>query len=148
MTYTSGEAAILTVLRADSNFDTTNTSRANWKLLNTGGSSGGEYVILRPDESAIQWITPTTYIARYVTVAEVWQRYTTETDSFTNLYTAVANVMTALMPERKLNTTVTDATVRRIPAPEYRWIEEGGPMWLVQEVAIEWTEETTVTFTD
>ena len=150
MSYSTGEAAILTVLRADDSFAANNTARANWKVLNSGKGTKGTYVILRPGESSVLWISPIIYMATYITVAEVWQRYTDDATTQANLYAAVANVMNALMPERRLNSSaITDATVRAIPVITEMWKDGAdGPSWLKQEVAVEWKEETEITFTD
>ena len=43
--YSAGEALILKTIQATTSFSANNTSRANWKILNSGKSR--QYVVLR-----------------------------------------------------------------------------------------------------
>ena len=100
MTYTAGEALLLTVVQGCTGFGSTNASRANWLVLNSGKSD--HYVILRPGPFGIEWISPTNYVANYTTVVELWQRYKDDGSSQTSLYGHIANLMAGIMPKKKL----------------------------------------------
>lgn len=150
MSYTNGEANILTRLQAISGFTSSNTSRANWGILNNGKAA--YYAILRPGEFSIEWITVTHYLARYRTVCEVWQKYTTDTDSKTNLYSRVAALLTALQAYPHLgggqSSTYIDATISGGPEPTENWTSSGGPLWLRWNLNFDWQEEIEVTFAE
>lgn len=147
MTYSSGEALILTRVRACTGFGATNTDRSDWKLLNSGISD--HYAILRPMAGAIDWRTLGQYTVTWGTIIEVWQRYTDETTTQSNLFAYVANLFTGLMSYPHMGGAITDSTIRTVGEPQEMWRErEGGPFWLRQEVLIEWYEEVTVTFAE
>lgn len=148
MSYTAGESLLLTAVQACTGFAATNTSRANWLVLNSGKSD--HYAILRPGEFAIEWISPTVYVANYTTVIELWQRYKDDGTSQTSLYGHMASLMTGLMPENTLDDTsglLQDATIRGGGEPqEMVRGRDTGPSWLKWELTVEWKDEIEVTF--
>jgi hypothetical protein len=77
MTYAVGEAAILTIIRAHADYNANNSSRQDWKLLDSGKAS--HYAILRPGPWLNERFTLANYRRQWTTVVEVWQRYIDDT---------------------------------------------------------------------
>lgn len=150
MSYASGEALILTRLQTLSNFNDNNTSRGNWRILNTGRSS--VYGILREGASEHPQGTGKLFFEKHLTVIEVWQRYTDDGDTRTNLQARAEEVKAEFYARRLLgsaNSTIQDSKPVRTSEPAEMWKEGGnGPAWMMQEVTIEWTEEVSVTFAE
>lgn len=148
--YSTGEGYVLNVLRTCSGFTSANTSQGNWKLLNDGKAA--VYGILRPGPFSIEWITMRKYIARWTTVIEVWQKYTVDGTTQTNLYANVANVITGFLPERLINDStgvISDSSISGGEVPQEMWRSDGGgPAWLRWSLNFVWTEEVQITFTD
>jgi hypothetical protein len=147
MTYSTGEALILTRVRACTGFTSTNTSRSDWKILNGGKSD--HYAILRPGGFTIVWQTLGMSVARYTTVIEVWQQYVDDVTSYSNLYTRVAALYSLLdYPHLGDAASIQDSTITTADEPEQMWRTEGGPAWLRWQMRVEWTEERTATFAE
>ena|SRR3990167_2344578 len=150
MSYTIGEALILTRVQAVSGYDSNNTSRANWLILNSGKSD--HYAILRPGEFSLPWLTITRYLANWTTVIEVWQQYTTDVASRTNLYAQVATLLASLQTYPHLgdgaNSSILDAAITGGPEPTENWTAGGGPIWLRWNLNVLWKEEIEVTFAE
>lgn len=147
MSYSSGEALILTRVQACTGFSTTNAVRANWKLLNQGKSD--HYAIVRPGPFRGEMISPTVIMWRYTTVVELWQRYKDDATTQTSLYGYMAYLTTGLMPYRKLGdtgNTISDSIPRSTGQVQEMWTKRGGPSWLKWELTIEWQEEEQVTY--
>jgi len=146
MSYTACEALLLVVVQNCTEFASTNTARANWKVLNSGASN--HYAILRLDDSEIDWLSPNMYRVRWRTVIELWQRYTNDVDTKTNLYARLNNLIDGIQPFARLGDTenfVQDASVRGIGNPQEMWGQgKKGPAWLMIELRVEWHEEATV----
>lgn len=144
MSYTAGEALILTALRTVTGFTSTNTSRGNWQLLSKGTSD--HYGIIRLGTASVTFVTVDRFHATYNTVIELWQRYTDDGTSLTNLYEDLGNVLTTLQPvHRILDITggVIDAMIVAISEPEEMWQSGGGPAWLRLMITYQWIEEGT-----
>ena len=147
MSYSTGEALILTRVRACTGFTSANTARANWKLLNSGKSD--HYAIIRPGGFAVEWQTLGMAVFRYTTVIELWQRYTDDTTTQTNLYGYIANLYGLLdYPHLGSSASIQDSTIMGADAPEEMWRNEGGPAWLRWSMRVEWTEERSATFAE
>jgi hypothetical protein len=147
MSYSTGEALLLTRVQACTGFLSSNTSRGNWRILNEGKAA--VYAILRPgpDQSDLEWISPNVYRLRWRCVIEVWQRYTVDGTTATDLYANVA-AMIAILNYPRLGGALVDSTIVSIGALERRWMVEGGPQFLSQDIAVSWDEETKVTFSE
>lgn len=143
MSYTAGEAAILAQVQTCTGFSSTNTSRSNWGVLNSGKDD--HYAILRPGAFATAWISPTVYEARYNTVVEVWQRWKDDTSTHTSLYAHIANLM-ALMTNPDMDAGLLDSSITGAEAPEEMWRKSGGPSWLRWRINIAWSDQVQVTF--
>jgi len=149
MGYSTGEALILTRVIACDNFDANNTSQANWKILNSGASD--HYAILRPGTFDVEFDTICTYHINWNTVIEVWQRYTDETTSQTNLYARVADLF-PIMAYPKLGdsggTILEWSTILGGEEPEEMWIKDGGPAWLRWKLTLAWKEQGEITYAE
>ena len=149
--YSAGEALILTAIQATTSFSTTNTSRANWKILNSGKSR--QYVILRagPFERS-QLGLGAKYQTKWITYAEVWIRYIDDSTTQIALYEKRQEVIDKFDAERKAGDAtgkIRDVFVRSSGEPEEMWNKGGnGPAFLRQELTIEWEEESETTLTD
>lgn len=140
MSYGQGEAALLALLQAMPQFNRTNTSRADWKPLNSGASD--HYVVLKPgeftngaDSLAGEALT------NWRTVIEVWQRWKDDTPTALALQELVAAVIGHLERYPSLNGVALMAGIAGGSDLQRRWIERGGPVWAVQEVYFDWQEE-------
>lgn len=141
MAYSDGEALILTLLRTMSNFDSTNTARANWQILNKGRAN--HYGIVRPGAFSIEYLSLGQYQANWTTVIEVWQRYKDDGTTQTDLYARVADLLPMLNTPRLGDTTNTilDSRITGGDEPQEMWLTDGGgPAWLRWSVNIEWQE--------
>ena len=146
MSYETGEALILTRVQACTGFTSTNTSRADWKLLNSGKSD--HYAILKcGGVAAIEWQTLKSYIVRWKTSIEVWQRYKDDSSTATSLYGYVAAIL-AIMAYPHLGSTIQDSDITEIGQTEEMWAESGGVSWLRQTLTLEWQESIMVSFTE
>ena len=148
MSYSTGEANILTIIQAMSGYDSNNTSRADWKILDTGRAA--YYVVIKPgDEPApFAFVTFNAYQVDWTTVLQVWYRYQDEKTTSTNLFTQVQAVITALQVNNKLDdtgNTIVNAEIISITPPLERWTRDGGPIWLAQDITVRWTEITNIT---
>lgn len=151
MSYSTGEALILAKVQAVTGFDTTNAVRSNWKLLNKGKAS--HYAIVRPADEAspITWLSWGVYQVEWLTTIEVWQRYTDEGTTQTNLYGYVNAIIAALQLSRRYGDTtgnVLNASIHSIGQPREMWTKGGGPAWLRQDITVSIKELTEVTFTN
>jgi hypothetical protein len=145
MSYSTGEALILTRVQACTGFTSSNTSRADWKVLNSGRSD--HYAILRPGSFSLEWQTLSMAVISYTTVIEVWQQYVDDATSYTNLYGYVNNLYNILQYPH-LGGLIQDSTITGAPEVEQMWRQEGGPAWLRWSVSISWQEEQAVTFAE
>ena len=146
MGYSDGEALILTAIRAHANFDSNNTRRANWKILDSGNKA--YYAIIKPSEdpAAVEFITPTVYVTAWHTVVEVWYRYEDDATTQTNLYSKVNDIIGQMQTYKDLNTSSDDiqnAEVVGITPPMEQYGKKRNSLdWLKQEVIIEWLEQS------
>ena len=148
MSYKDGEDLVIARVRACTGFGRHNVSQADWKVLNSGKSD--HYAIVRPGGFEIEWSTLRQYTAHYNTVIEVWQRYIDDTQTATNLYALVNNIL-ALLSYWKLGdtgTSIQDSTITGAETVEEMWNESGGPSWLRWSINVQWDELTTVTFAE
>ena len=118
--YSAGEALILTAIQATTSFSSTNTSRANWKILNKGTSR--QYVILRAGGfERSQLGLGAKYETKWITIAEVWVRYIDDSTTQTALYSKRQEIINKFDAERKAGDTtgrIRDVFVRSGGEPE------------------------------
>lgn len=145
--YESGEAFLLTKCAAASGFSSTNTARSDWKLMDKGASD--HYAILRPGvfEMAANSMGGGA-VLRYTTMVEVWQQYTDETTTQSNLYGHVYNLLLELVKWPRLGGIAEDVNITSGGEIQQMWREGGGPAWLMQELTVSWAELLDVTFSE
>lgn len=148
MSYSTGEALILVQVQACTSYNTKNTSRANWKLLNQGRSR--QYAILSMGAFEREHHgMGGTYRTQWSTLCEVWVRYIDDSTSLTTLEARAAEIVERFDAYRLAGDTtgtIQDVFVRRASRPQEMWRKGGkGPGWLMQELEIVWLEQRTVT---
>lgn len=148
--YAAGEALALTQVQAVSGFGASNTSRANWRILN--GGKANVYAILHYGGFSMEFLSSSMVQYTWITVIEVWQRYTTEEATVPALTANLALIIQRLLAYRKLGDSrdvINDSNPRRGGAPAEMWTRNGnGPAWLRAEIELEWREQTIVTFAE
>jgi len=128
-------------------------SRSNWGILDSGVSD--HYAILKPGAFRRARISLAGGAGANMTVEEiftgiieVWQLYTDETTTQANLESAMNNMMNRLDAYRKLADTtgaVRDAFSESGGEQREGWVKGGdGPVWIIQDITVSWTEEKTV----
>lgn len=149
MGYATGEAAVLAVVRLLSGWDTTNTSRNNWLILNTGAADA--YVVLRPgpasfaDESiggmgSIQRTRSRTWRTQVL----VYRRYLNDTASPAAIQADVDTLILHLEGYPTMNSSaIQDAQVVGVDALQQINQGDGAPVWLLWPINIDWTETST-----
>jgi len=148
MSYSTGEALIVTKTATATGFTSSNVTRGKWGILNGGASD--HYAIVKPGAFAINQESITNLARMYRTVVQVWQRYKDDGTSLTTLEGHVENVIAALQPWRKLGDTggtIRDAYVSGGGEVTEEWrTNADGPSWLKQELFVDWIEENYVTY--
>lgn len=146
MGYATGSSAILTLLRAMSDWDSKNSSREDWGILNTGKSN--KYAILKPGEeyqNEVISLGHKTQIRTYTTVIEVWVLAKTPGKSLTTLQTLTDSIVSTLdrYPNLGLGTSnaIRGASVLGGGEMQDRWVNTRGFTWVTWDVTIEWKEE-------
>lgn len=141
------EALWLARIRAMSGYDTSNTSRGNWGVLNAGKAP--RYVILKPGEHQREMIAFNTRQETWQTVIEVWQRYKDDGDSLTDLETAVNAIVDAIDQYPRLGDT--GGTVRLGEITAVREVIQSpadGPAWLMAALVGVTHEEKTISYAE
>lgn len=148
MSYSDGEALVLTQLQNVSVFSSVNTFRGKFGKLNTGNSD--HYAIIKPgkfrvsDRSQIGTIWQTKIM--------IYQRYKDDGVSLLSLESIVDAVLLRFKQYRKLaDTTGTISDSAPIEGSEVveMWNKGGnGPAWLRQDITIEWSEQNNVTYAE
>ena len=149
MSYSAGEALVLTRLRGMSQFDTDNSSRGKFGQKNSG--SAAQYAILFPGtRTRNKHGMAGKKRVVHQTIIKVYQRYKDDGTSLTDLETLVEAIENELDKYPQMG----DATGTIIQA----WLVEArdvmeemdagtaGPAWLYQELVCEWHEEKSITF--
>ena len=146
MAYIDGENLIATVIKAHANFNADNVAQAEWTQLDLGNSD--HYAILKHGGMTPEFISANVYVARHITVIEVWQNYEDDGTTATNLYGYVGNVIAQIQNVEKLGDTggiIQNSSVAEVGTVEEMWLSGGGPSWLRQMVSVLWHEQVTAT---
>lgn len=144
MAYSTGEAAILTLIRTLADYDADNTSRADWRILGQGASN--KYIVLRPGAWEGSQLAITTRARTWSTVVECWLRYVDNTKPL-SLQTEVETVMALLERYPTLNgaSGVVRATVTG--GDDMQEVKrEDGSLWAKWSFTVQWIEEKAVTY--
>lgn len=154
MSYSAGEALLLTQIRAVSGLSSDNAYQATavgWKPLNRGKARN--YVFLAPGSFERARVSvgglggsQGTHETRYITYCEVWARSGTDyPGAIAQVLSDVDAIITRLDQYRKAGDTggtIHDVFVRSAGEPED--INDG--KWVRQILQIEWIEHETVTY--
>lgn len=143
MSYSTGEAAILTLIQALDGYDSNNSSRADWRPLNSGKSAN--YVVLRPGDYRLTAEGFSTNVRNWTTVIEVWRRYGS-IGSPLLLQDDVVTLIEHLEKYPYLNGTagVAQAVVAGGEGMQERLLAND-VLWAVWEIELVWKEEKSVT---
>ena len=141
MSYSDGEARILALIQGMAEFDRRNTARGDWKPLNSGASN--RYAIVKPGmfSNASETLAAGSAVTTWRTIVEVWQRWVDDGPTVTALEGLVGRVVEHLERYPSLDGAALMAWVAGGGEMQQRWLKEGGPMWAVQEVYLDWQEE-------
>lgn len=147
--YPDIEALWLERMRAISGYDTNNTSRGNWGIVNNGKSD--RYVVLKPGtHSRTMNSIGGGRLETYRTILEVHQKYRDDGTTLTTLETAVNTLIDSLDTYPRLGET--GNSVQKGEIVEVREVlgypDPQAPSWLVCELVGETSEEKTITFQD
>jgi|SRR3990167_4452347 len=143
--YDAGEALILTQIQAVDGFNSKNTARGKWQILNHGESR--QYCILRRGGfERKQLAFGGTYETNWMTIAEIWVLWKDYGETLEKIEEVVDNVTVRFDQYRKAADTtgkIRDVFVRGANDPQD--VVVGKRRFYKQELRIEWAEETTVT---
>lgn len=149
--YEDGEEQILKTLRLLSQYNTNNSDRVNWLLLNSGNSA--LYAIVKPGESTEEMMGLShgvTHIT-YQTIIELWRLYQVAADALTleaDMETVKAHFRKYRFLGGGASSNTIDAQVKGNSAMMQKWLSEGGPRWAVIEIRLEWMEQQTITLAE
>ena len=161
MSYSDGEALILTQIQATSAYSTTNTARSDWKMLKKGTSQ--TYAILRyggfpkHTQASLGGLGASVkYDTLWNTICEIWVRVKTNESAALKLLETNMQLIVARFDAYRLAgdsaNVIRDVRVISGGEPQGQWetskrgnVIGTGPKWLKQDLKIEWTEENTVT---
>jgi hypothetical protein len=92
------------------------------------------------------------YLANYTTVLELWQRFTTDSATPTNLYARATELITELQKYPYLGggaaSTYRDSSIEGAEDPIEMLGKDGSPAYLKWELRLRWQEEIEVTFSE
>ena len=145
MSYATGEAAILTLIRALSGYDTNNTDRQDWSLLGKGKAA--VYAILRPGPWTNQRATITSSVRQWRTVIEVWRRYIDDSKPVA-LQSDVVTIVEQLEKYPTLNgaSGVLRAEIVGGGNMEEIEIRTSKVLWAKWDIYCDWSEEKVITY--
>ena len=154
--YADGETLLLAVVRLHANYNSENTSRGNWRILNSGKSP--YYVVLRPGpfEVELQSIggisgSVATEVTHWQTQLMVYQRYVDDGTTATNIQARVAEIIAQVQKWRRLADTADIIQKARVVGGS-ELVELGPegqvPIWLRWIINVNWDEERQITFSE
>jgi hypothetical protein len=150
--YDDGEALILGLVQGLTNYNTTNTTQGDWRVLDQGQDV--RFAILKPGPHSSLDHTMDRVLDIYRTTIEVWAVFKVEESDAQNLINLegyVNEIVDGLRPYNRLGDsgqTILKAMVAEVDEVEEHFNDQGGLEWLKQEVHVEWQEERTYTFQD
>lgn len=147
MSYSSGEALILTALRAHANYDSDNTSRGNWRVLNSGKAE--YYAVLRMGPTTNAPNSMASALTTWTTQIMLYRRYLDDGTTATNLQADVQTVIEHLEQYATLsdtNNTVVDAQITAVSEMQEISMFENGPVYLLSIIDMIWQEERQITY--
>ena len=148
MTYAAGEALILTQIQALSSFNTSNSSRGIYSMLNTGAAKS--YVILRP--GPIVSNEETGGGGRYTTVWVTFCDLSVKLKDYGETLIEVENRREEIINRfRQYTHANNDSAIEKVAvvsAPDIIEVTASSFKYLQQQLRIEWTEVSYVTLQD
>ena len=144
MSYASGEAAVLSILRLHADYNDKNTSRGNWKILDSGAAAN--YAVLRMGAATNEAHTTTSAMTTWATEIMVYRRYIDDGPSAIALQGDVQTLVEHIEKYPTLQGAVTDAQVTTIGAMENIRMDAGGPIWLRTIISLQWQEERDIIY--
>lgn len=147
--YPEGEALVLTQLQNVSGFSSTNTSRGDWGILNSGKAA--TYGIIKPGAFNRTQGAMSMNISTFDTVIQVWQRYKDDGETLTTLEGHVKNILNRfdLYPQLADTTgTIVEAAIVEGREVEEMWTKDGGLNWLKQDLVARWQEHDNVNYSE
>ena len=144
MSYASGEAAVLSILRLHADYNDRNTSRGNWKILDSGAAA--HYAVLRMGAATNEAHTTTSAMTTWATEIMVYRRYIDDGPSAISLQGDVQTLVEHIEKYPTLQGAVTDAQVTTIGAMETIRMDAGGPIWLRTIISLQWQEERDIIY--
>lgn len=147
--YSEGEALILAQLQAVSGFSSSNTSRGDWGILNSGAAAF--YGIVKPGAFSREQGAMAMNVSTFNTVIQVWQRYKNDGATMTDLQGHAKDVINRFDAYRKVGDTtgtIVDAALIEGREVEEMWTKDGGLNWLKQDLIVRWQEHDNVTYSE
>ena len=149
MSYSVGEAAILTLIRTLSAYDTQNSSRQDWRILLSGKSD--RYVVLRPGEWNNEQIAYAANLRSWLTVVEVFRPYRDDTKPVT-IQDDVETIVALLETYPTLDGTAGVQEFSVVGGNEMQEVvlgsEKNQSLWVKWEVNCGWQEEKEITYAE
>ena len=155
MSYSNGEGTLLATLRLHANYDANNTSRGNWRVLNSGKAA--YYVILRPgpatfaDESVGGGLGKVANRqAEWTTQLMVYHRYRDDGTDAINLQSRVDEIIAHLDKYRAGGSSAAMRDARVISLGQMEEVRMGadGPLYLRWIINVRWHEQRQVTYSE
>lgn len=147
--YPDGETLVLTQLQNVTGFNSSNTSRGDWGILNSGKAAN--YGIIKPGTFIREQGAMSMNISTFNTIIQVWQRYKDDGTTLTTMEGHVKNILNRFDKYRKLadtTGTIVDAFIVEGREVEEMWTRDGGLSWLKQDLIVRWQEHDDVTYSE
>jgi len=147
--YPECEALVLTKLQSVTDFSSSNTSRGNWGILNSGLSD--HYGILKPGAFEREQGAMAMNISNFQVIIQVWQQYVDDGTSLTNLEGHVKNIMAYFDQWRRAGDTtgtIVDAFITGGREAQERWNKDGALVWLSQDLIVTLQEHDVITYAE
>lgn len=147
MGYNECEALWLSLLRAMPEFDSNNTSRKDWKILNSGKSN--YYAVLKKGEVVRERMAFSTDVAHRQTIIELWVRYRedgTDAIQMDDLTDAITNYVGSYRLGGDSVGTIQRAQI--VEEREPQQTPANAPAWLFVELVGQMDDEEAITYAE
>lgn len=144
MSYATGEAAVLTILRLHADYSSSNTSRGDWRILDSGRDS--HYIVLRMGRAANEQGAMTQALTTWQTDIMAYERYAADGPSAIALQGHAQTILEHVEKYSTLQGAATDAQIVGISEMEQVQMIANGPIWLRTIISLQWQEEREITY--
>lgn len=147
MSYPDGEALILTALQLHANYSSNNTSRGDWKILNSGNDA--RYVVLRMGIGNNAPHAMSSVLTTWTTQLMLYRSYTDDGTTAIALQGDMQTVLEHMEQYESLGdaeNTVVDAQITNISEMQEVQMFENGPVYLRTIIDMVWQEQRNVTY--